>query len=39
MNKKTQNAWKKHRKNIQRVKAKRKASIAAGKTAKVSAAQ
>lgn len=39
MNKKTQNAWKKHRKNIQRVKAKRKSMIAAGKKARATAAQ
>lgn len=38
MNKKTQNAWKKHRKNVQRVKAKTKAMIAAGKSAKASVA-
>ncbi len=33
MNKKKQNAIKKHRKNIERVKAKRRASIAKKKTA------
>jgi hypothetical protein len=39
MNKKTQNAWKKHRKNILRVKAKRKSMIATGKKAHATAAQ